>query len=589
MIIIMNEKQQEPIVRHKGIWKRFFHTCIAARIPYGLFFFYVFLTAIEGSILVRIPEVNANLFTGDVSVASVGTFLGFEILNMAVSQFILYVNHVLRYKMNRNLRNTLWEKILHLKPSYLDKVSSSSLISRISVDADAINQFVLDVVLELFVQIYYLTLYIREMNKISLRAGFILLAFLPLTILVTFVMGRLNLMVSSRMKHQLADLTAYLSELVTCLPLMKSMNRQTYEEKRGEKVIRDYYKAQRNSIGLDVLKELVGSIVGIGPEIAIILMGIKMLGNGTVDAAGWYTFYMYAGTFIVFCNTLGGMWENTKMIQGQLIKVSDVIYEDGEAIQTTVDEMVASGDIIFDHVRFAYGEDLIFKDANFTIPKNKYTVLIGYSGAGKSTILKLVERIYDPNEGRILMGGREISAYDIKDWRKNIAFVSQNTPLMSGSIRDNILYGIKREVSDEEVMHAATMAHLDEFIRNHPEGLDRQVGQFGGMLSGGQMQKISVARALLSDAELLILDEPTASLDIVSTNEIMHTIDQLRGTKTIIVVTHDAKVIRTADHIIVVNKDHSIQEGDHREMKLVCDFYRKMMNGERGNWDETAI
>ncbi len=559
-------------VNNRGIWKRFAHTIKEANIPKGFLAFYIILTIVEGQILVRIPEVNGNFFAGDVSTSTVAMFIGLELVNTLVAQFVLYINHILRYKMNRNLRNSLWGKILRLKPSYYDKVSSSSLISRISVDSDGINTFVIDVVLELFIQTYYNILFIREMNKISKDVGFMLLGFVPLVFLIAFIVGRLNLKFQSNMKYKLSDLTNYLSEIISVLPLLKAMNRQGYESRRGKQAIDEFYKSNRNVIGLDLGREIVGTLQGMGPELVIILIGIKYLNNGTFDAAAWYTFYLYAGTFISFCSTLAGMWEQAKSVQGQLNKVSDVLFEEEEALGSYVDSIVESGDIIFDHVDFGYEEKLVLKDACFTIPSHKNTALVGLSGAGKSTIVKLVERMYAVNSGRILMGGRDISEYGIKDWRKGIEYVSQSTPLLSGSIRDNVTYGIKRDVTDTEIMEAFRAVKFDEFVESSEDGLSREVGQFGEELSGGQRQKISVARAMLSDADILILDEPTASLDIISTNEIMHAIDSLKGKRTVIMITHDSKLIGSADHIIALEGDHRITEGTPEEMMKISEF-----------------
>ena len=176
------------------------------------------------------------------------------------------------------------------------------------------------------------------------------------------------------------------------------------------------------------------------------------------------------------------------------------------------------------------------------------------------------------------MSGHEIKDYNIKEYRDKIAFVLQNAPLMSGSIRDSILYGIKREVSDEEVMKVCKLVHIDQFITMNKEGLDYQIGQFGSKLSGGQKQKIAITRAILSDAEILVLDEPTASLDIISSNEINHTLEKLKGKRTIIVVTHEAKTVNLADHIIAVSQEHEVIEGNAEELKITSDFYRSLMN-----------
>ena len=574
---VQSQDRSGAQVNQRGVWRRFFHTCKAANLPYGFLLFYILLTVAEGFILVRIPQVNSNFFAGDVSVGSVSMFIGMELVSMVVTQSILFVNHVVRYRTNRNLRSALWGKILRLKPAYFDRVSASTLISRITVDSDSINEFVLDVVLEAAAQIYYLTITIAAMSAISIRAGLTLLAFVPVSIAMAFVIGRLNLKFQNTAKFRMANLTEYLSELIACLPLLKAFNMQGYESRRGRRVIDDYYRANRSLIGLDVVGQVVGSAVGVLPEIVIILMGIHMLQNSTVDAAGWYTFYLYAGTFIGFFNTLAGIWERSKSVQGQLNKVSDVLYEEEECVEDYVQEIVAEGDIMFEHVTFAYETDPVLRDATLTIPGKGITALIGFSGSGKTTITKLLERIYEPDEGRILSGGGDIAAYGIRDWREKIAYVMQETPLLSGTIRDNLLYGIRREVTEAEIQEAVKQANLDGFLAQLPEGLDYEVGQFGTRLSGGQRQKIAIAGAVLSGAPILILDEPTASLDVTSTDEIIRTVVSLRGRRTVILVTHDREAVRAADHIVLVQHDHTVVEGDGAAMARMSGFYRQLM------------
>lgn len=572
------------VVRHKGIWKRFWHLCKTANFPYPALALYMALNILQGIILVRIPAVNANFFAGgDASVKSVLTFIGCELLSTVICQSLLYLNHVVRYQTNRNLRNVLWGKVLRLKPAYFDKVSSSTLISRITVDCDSINDLVFGVIMDGAYQIYYMCLTIAAMSAISIKAGLFLLVFSPLTLLLTFILGRFNLRFGNKAQYTLSSLTDYLSELMSCMPLLRAFNMQGYERRRGKKIVNDYYKANRDLIGLDVASQFVGSLVGILPEIAIILMGIKMLNGGSMDAAGWYTFYLYAGSFLSLISTMGSIWKQAKSIQGRLNQVSDVLSEEEEgtaAVAAYADELVQRGDIMFDHVSFSYGQEPLLQDVSFHIPGNQVTALIGYSGSGKTTLLKLLERIYEPDEGRILCGGGAINGDDAPTWRRSIAYVMQDTPLMSGSIRESLLYGIRREVSDEELAQTLKMVHLEEFIAQLPEGLETQVGQFGSRLSGGQRQKISVANAILTQAPILVLDEPTASLDIISTDEIIQTAAGLRGQRTVILVTHDRQAVSIADHIVVTEEDHSVQEGTQKEMELMSAFYRQLMNEE---------
>ncbi len=566
-------------VNQHGIWKRFFHACRSARLPYGYLALYVILTIMQGVILVEIPQVNGNFFSGDVSVKSVSMFIGFELLSMVITQGVLYVNHVVRYRINRNLRNVLWEKILRLKPAYFDKVSASTLISRITVDADSLNAFVLDVVLETATQIYYLVLTIVAMSAISIKAGLILLAFVPFTFLVSFVIGRLNLKFQNAAKFSLANLTEYLSELLSALPLLKAFNMQSWESRRGDRAIDDYYRANRRLIGLDVFSQILSSAIGILPEIAIVIMGTRLLGDGTFDTAGWYTFYLYAGTFIGFFNTMGGIWRQSKSIQGELNKVTDILYEEDEATAPYVEQIAADGDIQFDHVTFSYENSPVLKDVSLTIPGGKITAIIGYSGTGKTTLVKLLERIYEPDAGRILCGTEDIRTQDVRGWRSRIAYVMQETPLLSGSIRDNLLYGIHRTVSDEEIRQALRLACLENFVDSFEDGLEHEVGQFGANLSGGQRQKIAVAGAILSGAKLLILDEPTASMDIVSTNDIVRTVSALKGEHTVVLITHDREAVLAADHVIAAEGGHRFIEGDAAQVRMMSEFYRELTEG----------
>lgn len=566
-------------IENKGIWKKFLNTCKVAKLPIPTLIIYIVLYLAQTAFIIYIPQVNADFFTGGGDKKSIAMFLGVELASMVVGQIVLYVNQVFRAKTDRNLRNVLWGKIIHLKPSYYGKISASTLLSRITDDANSLNAFVMDVVLSIFFSIYTLILAIAEMSTISIKASIMLLVFVPVFLLFSFIVGRLNLRFENKVKFNMSNLTEYLSELMASLPIIKAFNRQSYESLRGEKVINNYYKTQRNVIGLDVGKQVVGGVIGIVPDIVIIVMGIQMLKNSTIDAAGWYVFYVYAGTLIGFVSELGSYWENSKSIQGQLSKISDVLSEENETLDGYIIDSIESNDILFDNVSFSYDEAIILDNVSFTIPEKKMTAIVGYSGAGKSTVLKLIERIYEPTEGAVLLKGNSLNDYSIKAWREKIAYVTQNTPMISGTIRDNVLYGVKRNVSDEEIMEAAKLVYVDEFIESVDEGLDYEVGQFGSKLSGGQRQKLSLARAVLTSAEYLILDEPTASLDMISTKEVNEAIVGLKDKRTIILVTHSADIISKADHIVVIDNEHHSKEGSHNDMILESEFYTELVKG----------
>lgn len=566
---------------HKDVWKRFFHTCKVANIPYFALFIYIALSIVHITFSVYIPQVNADFFNGDASAKSIAKFFGCELLITAIVQVVLYANQIFRAKTNRNLRNVLWGKILKVKPRFYDKVSSNTLLSRITIDTESFNAFILDILWQIIMSVYTLVLTLKEMSDISLKASFVLLIFVPISFLMSFIMGRLNIKYENAVKFKMSNLTDYLSELVSCLPIIKSFNRQHYETERGKKVIDEYFTAQRNLIFLDVGKQFASIFVGILPEIAIIMMGVRLLSSNSIDAAGWYVFYIYAGTLFSFAAELGGYWQSTKSIQGQLATVTQVLLEEEEGIDRYVSDIIESGDIAFDGVSFAYDEKTyVLNNVSFTIAKNKTTAIVGYSGSGKSTVIKLLERIYESSKGRILLGGKELKEYGLSGWRDKIAVVSQNSPMISGTIKDNILYGIKREVSDEEIMAAANLAYIGNFIRKCPDGLNQPVGQFGSKLSGGQRQKISIVRAILSEPEILILDEPTASLDILSINEVAEIVNSLHGKITIIIAAHQPRLVKSADSVIVINSDHTAVQGTHSTLLATDEFYKKLINND---------
>lgn len=576
-IKISSGDQMNFQVQNKGIWKRFFYVCSVAKIPYFILVIYILASIFQSTIMVYVPQINANFFNGDASLYSISLFIGVELLTTVIGQITLYINHLFRAKTNCNLRNVLWRKILNLKPKFYDKVTASTLLSRITIDTDSLNEFIMDVILQIFFNIYLLVLTIKEMNGISIKASFMLLVFVPFSLLISFVVGRFNLKLQNFSKFKMSDLMEYLSELISSLPVVKAFNRQYYEEERGKIEIDGYYKSQRNLIGLDVISQIVGTVSSILPDAVLIIAGVQLLKNSTLTPAGWYIFYTYSGSLLSFVDQLGTLWQSAKSVQGKIYAVSSILNEENEQLDKYVNDIVESGDLIFDNVCFGYDDVQVLNKVSFTIYKDKTTAIVGYSGSGKTTILKLIERIYEPTKGRILLKGKELVQYNIKEWRRKVEVVSQNAPMISGTIRENILYGIKREVSDEEIMQVAKLVYVDQFISQCPNGLDHDVGQFGSKLSGGQRQKISIARAILANPEYLILDEPTASLDILSANEIVSTIDNLHGKMTIIMITHQSKVIQNADHIVVVSQDHTAIEGQHDDLMDINEFYTRLM------------
>ena len=245
-------------------------------------------------------------------------------------------------------------------------------------------------------------------------------------------------------------------------------------------------------------------------------------------------------------------------------------------VEDAIDASGIVGDVVFEDVNFAYDESRqILQGISFTANRGEMVALVGLTGAGKTTIASLIPRFFDPTGGRVLIDGVDVSKYRLRSLRERIALVPQEPVLFSGSIGDNIRYG-RLEATDEEVVAAATAAHVDHFIARLPAGYDTPVAEAGATLSGGERQRLGIARALLKDAPILILEEPTSSLDAISEEAVFQALRKLREGRTTLVIAHRLSTIRDANRILVLHEGKLIAQGTHDELIESNELYRRM-------------
>ena len=237
----------------------------------------------------------------------------------------------------------------------------------------------------------------------------------------------------------------------------------------------------------------------------------------------------------------------------------------------------ADSSIVFDNVEFSYGEKKILDRVSFTIPANTTTAIVGPSGGGKTTLCSLISRFWDVEGGTITIGGHDVKEYKLDSLMKNISMVFQNVYLFQDTIENNIKFG-KPDATHEEVVEAAKKACCHNFILNLPDGYDTVVGEGGGTLSGGEKQRISIARAMLKDAPIILLDEATASVDPENEADLQSAIEALTHNKTIVMIAHRLKTVKHADQILVLNNGHIVQQGTHAELALVPGLYKDFLH-----------
>jgi ABC-type multidrug transport system fused ATPase/permease subunit len=239
-----------------------------------------------------------------------------------------------------------------------------------------------------------------------------------------------------------------------------------------------------------------------------------------------------------------------------------------------------AGDIVFENVSFAYDKEPVLQDVSFTVRKGEKTALVGLSGSGKSTILNLIERFYEPSAGKITLGGTDISQYGYGDYRNLFAYLPQNAPGFSGTLRDLLNYCAEKPYSDERLLQVLRQVGLAEEFAPLG-GLDYSVGYGAGRLSGGQRQKIGVARLLLSESEYVLLDEATSALDAKASADIQRLVDESCKNRTEIAVAHNLKTVKNADRILVFHQGKLVAQGQHEELLKSCPDYQELVREEQ--------
>ena len=581
----MEEKEKKaPKIRQRDIWRKFFKMLRLAHVPVWALIFYVVMNMVSIYIGLTIPQLYGAFYSGDVSEDSVASVILSEIASSVVVCLIFLVRYYVNAKIDCSFRNAVWGKVLSLPESYFDRQNGSSLISRITSDAESLRSFLLDVLISELLSLSTAIATIASMTTIRKELAVIMAVLIPIILVAGFLLGRLKMAVGNLVKQELAELTEYMSSQLASLGVIKAYNAERKEEENAEQAISSYFRAARAQKVVELIQDLITTLIGFLPQISLILIGIRLLADRSLTVAGWVTFLSYATSLITFFNEKTGVWTSIKEVQGQLIRVADIMDQKSEKDIRGKVENIESGDLRFEDVSFSYDETPALNHISFTIPKNGITLIAGPSGCGKSTSLKLLERIYPCSSGRILCGDTDISEGNLLNWRRKMAVVAQEAPMLSGILRENLLYGSGETIPDEEIIRAADDLGCGKLLRE--KGLDCEVGQFGSSLSGGQRQIFSVLRAKLQKKEIIVLDEPTASLDFKTSEEVLRALSGAASDATVVMVEHSRSAVDCCSHIVLFSENGTVKEGTREELLGTDAFLQQMYaHGEEENDD----
>jgi ATP-binding cassette subfamily B protein AbcA/BmrA len=366
-----------------------------------------------------------------------------------------------------------------------------------------------------------------------------------------------------------------LNHILPEIRLVKASNAEEAEYGRGKAGIMALFKLGLREAKVQSLVGPLITLVLMAALVAVIGYGGMQVSSGELTAGALVAFILYLFQIIMPMGQITSFFTQLQKSVGATERMIHILAEKEEDIQTGKAIENADQPIKLEQVSFGYKTDqTILKDITATIEAGKVTAIVGPSGGGKTTLFKLLERFYNPTAGSILLGNEPIDTYSLESWREHIGYVSQESPLMSGTIRDNICYGLKREVTDEELRKAADMAYALQFIEDLPKKFETEVGERGIMLSGGQRQRIAIARALLRNPSILMLDEATSSLDSQSEKWVQQALEVLMEGRTTIVIAHRLSTVVDADQLLFVEQGEITGRGTHHELMASHSLYR---------------
>jgi ATP-binding cassette subfamily B protein len=479
-----------------------------------------------------------------------------------------------------DLRRTLYAHIQRLSLSFHDETQTGDLISRVTSDIDSVQSFVTSGLLSVLIDCLTLAGMVGIMFYMNWRFTLIALSIAPVLFLVVFRYTRLIRKSSREVRKKEGQIVSIVQEVLTSIRVVKAFAREEYEQKRlEEESLESVEIALRARALKSRLAPLVEIIVGIGTSM-VLWFGARMVLAGALDAGSLIVFIWYLGKMYKPMQDLSKMTDTYAKAAVAYERIQEVLQSEREVKDLPESRRAARlrGEIEFDHVTFSYEPNHpVLKDISFKMEPGTVSALVGPTGAGKSTIISLIPRFYDPDSGVVKIDGWDVRRLQQKSLRDQVSFVLQETLLFNATVWRNIAYG-KPDASRAEILEAAQLANAHEFIEKMPQGYDTMVGERGVTLSGGQRQRIAIARAVIRNTPILILDEPSSGLDAASEQLVFEALDRLMAGKTSVVIAHRLSTIQRADNIYVVRDGTIAESGKHEELMrqggLYAELYR---------------
>jgi len=511
-------------------------------------------------------------------VVSASSIVVLALVGGLASYFQIFITSSIGYRMVYTLRRELFTHLQRLSLSFHTRARSGDLLTRIAGDTNTLKDWFADSLLRFASGLLTVIGMFVVMFAVSWRIGLIALGTLPFLCYSLLHLYRKTKLSVKTQRKQEGTLASRMSEVLAVIPLVQAFARERHEEERFDAVTADTLREGIRIARLEAAATRSSEVITALGTAAAVLFGALQVLHGMLLPGDLVLVVAYLGNMYRPIKSLAKLSTDFSKAMASAERISEVLDIEPE-IQDRTDALEAPplrGAIAFEGVSFDYGDGKgVLRDVSFEIAPAQRVALVGASGAGKSTIVSLILRLYEPQHGAILIDGVNIKRYRRESLRRQIGLVLQESILFGATIRENIAYG-RPEATLEEIVAAAEVANADEFIRELEDGYDTVIGERGATLSGGQRQRVAIARAVIRNAPVLLLDEPMTGLDVESEAKVREALERLMADHTCLMITHDLPSVATADLVLVLEEGRIVERGSHAELVVASSRYRRL-------------
>lgn len=525
----------------------------------------------------------------DVLTWSVLALLGLTIVKGVLNYYQGILSETASQNVAYDLRNAIQRKLTHLSFSFHDTSETGELLSRAIQDVERLRFLTGRATLRIADGILTILVTIIILMVMDVRLGLLVLISVPILVHRAYYFGSRFRPLALLIQQQLARLTTAVEQNLRGSRVVKAYAQEPAEIEHFEVENNEWFQLTARSAKLRAINLPLIALISNISMVSIYLLGGYLVINQQITFGVLLAFITYLGQLVEPIRRLGIIIPAVAIASSSAERVFDIldtipdVKDDPQAKPINIDQ----GHVRFENISFSYGKQTVLQDIEFEAKPGQIVALLGATGSGKSTIISLIPRFYDPTQGKVMIDNKDIRTVQLQSLRSQIGIVLQETTLFAATIRENISFG-QANASEEEIIAAAKAAQAHEFIERSPKGYDTHVGERGITLSGGQKQRIAIARVLLMDPKILILDDATASVDTETEHLIQKAFENLIKGRTTFVIAHRLSTVRNADMILVLDGGRVVARGTHAELIKSSPQYLEIYNQQLKNQEEVA-